>query len=270
MIIKLWGIISDTLKESIRKFTFITFFILSTLFLLLFLLFINIDVVNGTLSLVKMFGEKVTSRVSVDQLLTTIESAFAITLYYVILLFAIFTISNIIPHLLEKGRVDIYISKPIARIHLLFGKTIGSMIIVVFNTFYLLIGMWLILLSKVGTFHIEFIYSGFIIIYMFFVLFSLNLLLGILIKNSLVSIMVCYFVIILDAMLYGIVSGLNSDNIILNVLYWSIPKVTGLSSSIKDLIETKSINDWTFYITSGGFAVVIYSLSAFLFKRKDY
>ena len=66
-LIKTYGIVADTVKESILKFTVITFFILSTLFLLFFYFFLSADSVSGTITTIKIFGEKINRVYELDR-----------------------------------------------------------------------------------------------------------------------------------------------------------------------------------------------------------
>ncbi len=270
MLIKIWAITYDTIKESIRKFTVLTYIILSTLFLLFFLIFVNLDIVEGTITAVKIFGMEDNASVRLDEFLLMFETGFAMTLFYITLFFSIFTVSNILPNMLDKGRADLYLSKPVNRLQLLIGKGLGSFVIVAVSTYYLLFGMWLILSAKLGAVSTEFLYSGLIILFAYLIMYSIIVLLGILIRNSLVSIMVCYFIIILEAILFGILSGIHNNVDVLKVIYWLLPKITKIAESITKVIKDGHIADFTYYFAGGGYGLIIFIIAFLIFKRKDF
>jgi len=74
------AVVEDTFREAFSKFTFITFFCLSTLLTLFFLFALNLDIVDGALAAAKIFGESVgglgSQGIGVADFLAGIESAF--------------------------------------------------------------------------------------------------------------------------------------------------------------------------------------------------
>ena len=143
---KLWAVCYYTFRESLARKTFIVFFIISSLVLLLFLLALNIDAVDGAVSAISLFGTEAQGiDIKVPQLIYGIESVIASTLFIFGLFFSIFATASLIPNMLEKGNIDWIIAKPISRSKLLFGRYLGALSIVAFNIFYLIGGSWLVL-----------------------------------------------------------------------------------------------------------------------------
>lgn len=266
----LWAVVRDTFREAMRKYTIITFFCLATLFLLFFLIFINLEVVQGTLTAVKLFGVTMGSKLDLKKVMIGIESGFAVALYYAILFFALFTMSDLIPNLVRRGRVDVYLSKPLSRSSLLLARGLGTILMVALCIFYLLFGMWIILSAKVGFVHSEFLITGLLVLYIFLVFHALGTLLGVAFANPMVSILVCYFMIIFEAILHGIMSSNAVDNWLVVGLYWLLPKTTGISASLFTIISGKGSMPWASFATTTVFGLVCYVWALVLFQRRDY
>jgi ABC-type transport system involved in multi-copper enzyme maturation permease subunit len=91
---------------------------------------------------------------------------------------SLFATSNLIPTLLQPGFIDLFISKPVSRIQILSGRILGSVTIVAFNIFYLILFSWLIMSIKTGVWNWGFLLAGIMIVLTFIILFSLMTFLG--------------------------------------------------------------------------------------------
>ena len=199
---KLWAVCYYTFLESLARKTFIAFFIISSLVLLLFLLALNIDAVDGAVSAISIFGQQADGvNIGVEKLIFGMESVIASALYLFGLFFSVFATASLIPNMLEKGNIDWIISKPISREMLLCGRYLGALSIVAFNIFYLIGGCWLILSLKSGIWNFSFLLAGFLITVMFAVLYAVMTFLSVMFQNSAIAIMGAYLILILSPLL---------------------------------------------------------------------
>ena len=63
---------------------------------------------------------------------------------------AVFASAGLIPTVFEPGRIELLLSKPVARHHILLGRYLGNLLVVAFNMLYLVGGVWLIFGIKTG------------------------------------------------------------------------------------------------------------------------
>ncbi len=273
--IKTWGVLLDTFKESLHKFTVIAYFIMSALFLLLMALFSDFSNPEAS-AMLELFKESNELNGILNDLVLAVEMGFSSVFYFLMIPFSLFVVANLIPHMLNKGRADIYLSKPLHRLHLLGSKTLAVIAIVIVCVYFLIIGLMLILFAKTGIAHGTFLLSGLVIFYTFFVYYGFVLFIGVTIRNSIIAIMICYFILIMESIIHGIIIASEQGDLfeeaplVLQIIYWGLPKSAGIADSLKTIIQYGTIEKPLYYLTTGIWGVVMYGLSAFAFWRKDY
>src|SRR5204862_7864356 len=78
--------VQDVFREAAARWTLVAYFVLSSLFILIFALAVNLDIVDGALAGAKLFGQSVQmggQRVDLDRLVIGFESGFSAFLYVV-------------------------------------------------------------------------------------------------------------------------------------------------------------------------------------------
>jgi len=144
--------IEEVFREAAARWTLVAYFTVSSLFVLLFAVAVNLDVVNGALAGAKIFGQNVhmgRQTVDLDKLVLGFESGFAGFLYVVGTFLAIFATAHLVPRLMEKGTVDLYLSRPVGRVPLLLSRYLGGLLLAASNVVYLLGAMWLLVMRYV-------------------------------------------------------------------------------------------------------------------------
>lgn len=272
---KFLSIIQLTFRESMAKKTFLAFFGISTFICLLFLFALNLDVVDGMKSSVKIFGETTTGAINLPEIIFSIEAGLAVLLYTGGLFMALFATSSLIPTLLQPGFIDIFISKPVSRLAILLGRYLGAVLIVAFNVFYLVIFSWLILSLKTGFWNWGFLSAGLIITVTFAVLFSLMTFLGILTRSGPFSLMITYLILFFSPLLlqrdqiYALLSS-KYYGYLVDAVYYILPKTTELGNLTQQLVRGAPIVSWMPLWSSLLFGLGIFGVSAFLFYRKNF
>lgn len=112
---KLMAVIQLTIRESLAKKTFIAFFAISTIFNLLLVFALNLDIVDGFESSVTIFGNEADQLIDIRDIIFRVQEAIASSLYVVGIFLALFATSSLIPSFLQKGSIDLLISKPLSR-----------------------------------------------------------------------------------------------------------------------------------------------------------
>ena len=271
---KLMAIIQLTVRESLAKRTFIAFFGISTLIHLLFLFALNIDLVNGAESYISLFGNE-GGRVDIYDVIYQIESVIAVALYTFGVVLSLFATSSLIPSFLEKGNIDLMISKPLPRWQLISGRFLGAVLIVFINIFYLIGGSWLILSLKSGVWNFGYLSAGLMIMLTFMIAFSLMTLLAVTIRSGPFALMITYLVFILNFPLMGreqIYALLNSKvyGYLLDGLYHFLPKTAELGEITEKLARGVAVASWTPLLTSLFFGALMLAAAQLLFSRKNF
>src|SRR3954464_6111768 len=165
----LWANIEDVWREAAARWTLIAYFLLSTIFIIIFASAINLDIVDGALAGAKLFGKEVEmhDQVSIEKLVLGFESGFSAVLYFLCTFLAIFATAHLVPRMQEKGTVDLYLSRPVSRVRLLLSRYVAGLILAATNVFYLITSIWLIVMWKTHVFHPRFFLGGLLI--MFFI-----------------------------------------------------------------------------------------------------
>jgi len=112
--------IEDVMREAAARWTLIAYFLLSSLFIIIFASAINLDIVNGSLAGAQLFGHSAHIRsnhdLDIEKLVLGFESTFSTVLYFLCTFLAIFATAHLVPRLQEKGTIDLYLSRPVGRV----------------------------------------------------------------------------------------------------------------------------------------------------------
>ncbi len=277
--------VEEVFREAAARYTLIAYFALSSLFILLFAFAIRLDIVNGALAGARIFGKSVelgAGLPSVDQLVLGFESGFSGFLFAVATFLSVFATAHLVPRLVEKGTVDLWLSRPIGRVPLLLSRYLGGLLLSAANVAYLFGAIWLIVVWKTKVVHPRFLLAGAIVLFAVAVLLAFSFLVGVATSSTAVSIMGTYALFFLSAILvaHGKLAALVDANWKANVihgLYWAFPKLAELGQAVVALVAGPSGHGHlnpppplALYGTSALFALACLALASLLFRRKDF
>src|SRR5258707_1132415 len=152
------ALVRDTFREAFARKIFWGFFGCSTAVILFFIFLMKIDVVEGALATISLFGNE-SRATDVTNLVRSVHGSLLAFLYGVGLFFAVFASAGLIPTIFEPGRIELLLSKPVRRGHILLGRYLGTLLVVSFNLLYLVVSIWLILGIKTGIWTYQFLFS---------------------------------------------------------------------------------------------------------------
>ncbi len=269
------ALIRDTFREAFARKIFWGLFGLSTLMILFFLFLLRIDLVEGGLAAVKMFGQTVSPATDVDRLVRGVYGGIATFLYTWGMFLAVFASAGLIPSVLEPGRIELLLSKPVSRMHILLGRYVGNVLVVSCNIIYLVLGVWIILGIKTGIWSPMFLVSIATTIFAFAVLLSVVILIGVLFESAALSTMVAAALMIMSLVLAQIsvmLRLLSSEwsRQIWRTLYYTLPKVYDLGKMTLDAIRSRTFDGFMPIWTSALFAAVVLGCSLLIFARRDF
>src|SRR5581483_380042 len=232
--------IEDVLREAAARWTLIAYFFLSTIFILIFASAVNLDIVNGTLAGARLFGKDVQmsgSEIPIEKLVLGFESGFSAVLYFLCTFLAIFATAHLVPRMQEKGTIDLYLARPVARVKLLLSRYVAGLVLAGSNVFYLIGAIWLIVMWKTHVVHARFFLAGAIILFVIAILLAFAFVVGVVTSSTAVSIMTTYGLFFFAIMLAGhdrIAAALSKDwqVWIIQTLYWVIPKTAELGAAV--------------------------------------
>jgi ABC-type transport system involved in multi-copper enzyme maturation permease subunit len=275
---RLLAVVDGTIRESLAKFTFLAFLIMSTLILLVITFAVNLDVVNGALAGARLFGHDVQlggQSFSLDSLVTGTQTGLGFVLFTVGLFLSIFATANLVPVMLEKGYVDLLLSKPLSRPALFLGRYLGALSVVCINLLYLVGGVWLLLGWKTGVWKTGLPAAGLVILLTYAVLLGFMMLVGVVTGSSSITIMLSYFLFPLTAFLSArdnltVMLTSKTAVAVIDGLYHMLPKITGMGRIMSELTMERPVTSFAPIGSSIIFGATCLALGTVYFSRKDY
>jgi len=271
---KLLAIIEYTFREGLARKTIIGFFVISSFFLLLAL--IGAVFMPSTIEIGNpQSGQETVNVMSNQEVVRGVQTFLTGFINFAALVLSIFATASILPNTMEKGSIDLLLSKPVSRDEILFGKFIGSLLIVLVNVAYYIIGMWLIFGVRTGFWNTGFLAVTLSITFTFLVLYTPMMVIGIASRSSALTIIILYIYLFLVSPILEartIIAELVQNETVshvLDVFYYPLPKPDALGQLSQNLVMNQPI-DWMPVWTSALFAAAMYVLAVALFRRKDF
>ncbi len=264
------AIILFTIREGIARKTIIAFFSISTLFLL----FTLITALLSDFDLDLQLGGEGAPPLDKEELIRQGQIFITGFLNFGVLVLSIFATASFIPNTLEKGSIDVLLSKPVSRDQILLGRFLGSTIIVLVNVLWCVAGMWLILSVKTGYWNQGFLAVVLPITYSFIVIYTVMMVLGVMTRSSALTIIIVYMYLFIFSPLLrshetiAQLSGSDGLGTVLRWLYYIFPKSEDLTSFAQQLVMHGPL-DWMPVWSSAIFGAVMYGLAVYLLRRKD-
>jgi ABC-type transport system involved in multi-copper enzyme maturation permease subunit len=283
----LWANIEDVWREAAARWTLVAYFFLSTIFIIIFASAINLDIVNGALAGAKLFGKEVQvnadNPLSIEKLVLGFESGFSAVLYFLCTFLAIFATAHLVPRMQEKGTIDLYLSRPVARVKLILSRYVAGLLLAGSNVVYLIGAIWLIVMWKTHVVHPRFFVGGAIILFVIATLMAFAFMVGVFTSSTAVSIMTTYGLFFFSIMLVAhdrIAAAVSKEwqAALIQTLYWIVPKTAELGTAVVAYVSgdnhlpeqlTRSLTA-TPFLATGAFGVACLVLASWLFQRKEF
>lgn len=269
------ALIRDTFREALARKIFWGLFGLSSLMILFFLFVMKIDIVAGATASISLFGLTNHHTQDADKLVRGIFAFVATFLYSFGMFLAVFASSGLTPSVLEPGRIELLLSKPVSRWHILLGRYAGNLLVVLANTIYLVVGVWLILGWKTGIWNTAFLLAIPTTTFIFAVLLAVVVLVGVLWDSTALSIMITVGLMIVSPILaqkdtvVKLMSSEWSRQLWLG-LYYVLPKVSDLGRITLNAIMYRTFDGWMPIWTSALFGAVALGSALWVFSRRSF
>src|SRR5437764_2642110 len=276
--------IEDVWREAAARWTLIAYFLLSSIFILIFASAINLNIVNGALAGAKLFGKEVemNDSISIEKLVLGFESGFSAILYFLCTFLAVFATAHLVPRMQEKGTIDLYLSRPVSRVKLILSRYVAGLLLAGSNVLYLIGAIWLIVMWKTHVVHPRFLLGGAVIMFIIATLMAFAFLVGVITSSTAVSIMSSYGLFFFGVMLVGhdrIAAAVSREwpAVTIQTLYWIVPKTAELGGAVVAFVSGGQAPErlaqqltWAPFLSTGAFGVVCLILASWLFTRKEF
>jgi ABC-type transport system involved in multi-copper enzyme maturation permease subunit len=268
------ALIVDTFREAFARRIFWGFFGSCTALLLFLLFLMRVDVVAGAVATVTVFGRNGPGT-DVSQLVHNTQGVIAMVLYFAGMALAVFASAGLVSGVFEPGRIELLLSKPVTRTHLLLGRYAGNVLVVAANILYLVVGAWVIFGIKTGVWGAGFLLSSLCTIFIFAVLLAVIVLFGVLWDSAAVAIMGTFALMIITPILAQratIEKLLSSDwsRQLVKVLYYVLPKTSDVGMIIWHLIHDQPIDSWMPIWSTALFGVAALGVGLWKFERRTF
>lgn len=262
----IWLMTVFTLRESISKKVFIAFSI-----------FVVIILVGVFFAANLGFGDAIKqSPMGFDKVMIMFKMGTANFVLSFGFLLSIFACASFVPALLEKGTIDLFLSKPVSRAQLLGGKYFGGLLIFFIHIFVLICGIWLIAGMKFGHWDISFLWLLLSSLFYFAILNAVLLLFGVLTKSSGISMMLAYLLMFVSPLLanrekiFLFLQGKETLKAVIDGLYYVLPKLHEIQNIPQMLALNTGKIEPQILISSFLFLLVVIYSGFYLFEKSDY
>ena len=276
--------LEDVMREAAARWTLIAYFLLSSIFILIFASAINLDIVDGALAGAKLFGKEVemNDSISIEKLVLGFESGFSAVLYFLCTFLAVFATAHLVPRMQEKGTIDLYLSRPVPRVKLILSRYLAGLVLAGSNVFYLIGAIWLIVMWKTHVVHPRFLLAGAVIMFIIATLMAFAFMVGVITSSTAVSIMTTYGLFFFGVMLVGhdrIAAAVSKEwqATVIHTLYWIVPKTAELGGAVVAFVSGGQAPErlaqqltWSPFLSTAAFGVASLILASWLFTRKEF
>ena len=158
----------------------------------------------------------------------------------------------------------------------LLGRYAGNILVVAANHVYLVGSIWVIIGLKTGIWEKRFLLALPDSLFMFAVLLSVVVLIGVVSESAALAVMVSVALMLISTILAQhqfVVKALSSEwsRQLWMGLYWIVPKVYDLANAMRQMIVFDREADWwTPVWTSAVFGVVMLGSAVRIFQKRDF
>ena len=283
----LLGLLLLTFRELWAKKITMGLFLVATLVWVLMAFALNLDVVDGTIAGLRIFGDQVVQptvdpetgevtgeAMTVERFLIEVESVVAGAAYWVALLLGLFATAPLLSGLLERGRIDLMLSKPISRTLLLSGHVLGVWLAVLTMALYLFGMVWIVLSVKTGLWHGSFFLTVLVVVGIFAVMYSVVTFLTVLTNSTALALIVTYGLLFASIFLSfhdELAPQINRPwRSVYLAIYHVLPKPVEVTMTAVQLVRMEPVASWYPFFSTLAFGAVLYGAAAVWFNRRDF
>ncbi len=271
------AIIQDTLRECMAKKIILLFLLIGTVSILGLYLLLDLDILENGVVLSFIFNTNEAEFMSLNQfndIMKDVLSVLAMVLMSVSLILSVLATADLIPSLMTKGRLDLYLARPVSRAQLLIGKYLGALTVAGVSVMYAICGLWLVFGVKTGVWDFNFLYTIAGTLFIFAALYPFVIVTGLYFKNTPIILIISWIIFALGHPLafrqYGI-TFINNKlfEYPVEALYWILPKSFEVTNITKNLVEGAVVQSWMPVTSTIISSLGIFMVGIFFFSRKN-
>jgi ABC-type transport system involved in multi-copper enzyme maturation permease subunit len=278
----LYGLFLLTARELWAKKIVLGLFVVSSLVLVAITFALNLEVVEGSLEGLRLFGEQSSPdgppqkspQLSLTRVVVAVEAIVAGAAYWIGILLSLFASAGLFSDLQAPGRVELLLAKPIARLRVLVGHVLGVLAAIAALVVYLMGGTWLIMSLKSGVWNPRFLLSIVIVIGMFGVMYAAILLMSVWTRSTALSLIVAYGLIFVSLVMAGSAQIAPMLGPVGEPVFWGLyhvlPNFAEVTEVVTALAKGVAVGSWYPLVSSLLFAGVTYALVGYAFARRDF
>ena len=269
-----------TLFEGVRRGTLVFYFIAGSIIIAAFAVWLRTSPIDS--STIIFFGKEIPNNIrGISSAGFLMLMLLRLSTFWIIIL-GTFGAVGLMTSFLEKGTVELYLSKPFERWELLNSRFFGATGGVVANLMYCVVGIWLVFGLRLGIWNFEFLVAGILVSYAFVCYFSLVSFIAVWTRNTVLTILFGLIFAFISKGLETRETGLYLlwDNSIyhrfLDAFYYITPQLDGMLTNAERLIGQLPFSieaagfSFTPYVYSLGSAILFCYLSAYYFSKRDF
>ncbi len=283
------GSLQLTFRELWSTYVTLGLFVVSTICWLFLTFAMNLDVVEGSVAALRIFGfestptdhirdpetgEWMSQSMGLDKLVVGIQSFVFGASYFLGTLLGIFAAAPLTASLVTESRIGLLLSKPLSRHRFLAGHVLGVFATVLLLSTYLVLSVWLVLSLKTGIWVPSFLLAIPIITLMFGVMYSVVLLVVVITGSSGFALVTSYGLIFISFILAAqeqiLTQLITPGKEIFLGLYYLLPNFIEAVPFAVQLVEGDPVQNWVPITSSIVFGAVAFFGAFQWFSRKDF
>lgn len=279
---KFLALIEETFREARARKTLVGFMLFSTVVIVITFLVLQMEGVQALLDNPVVPPAEVKKEQGLEGIaLTVIDMIWMVIsgiMFFVTVAIGVFTTASFMTSMMEKGTIDLLLSKPVPRWMYIVGRYTGAILIIMLEVFYFMAGIWLAVGFSLGDWRPTLLVSASFIIIGFAGVYSLVTLVSVITKSSWFAIIVGVGAYLLSGMLiFGrfldrLFTGEESGGVfgaISSVIYYLLPQTSELSNNMRFVITGLPI-EWTPVFLTLLLSSAYLGLSCYLFSKKEF
>lgn len=279
----LYGLLQMTFRELWAKKIVLGLFVISSLVLIVITFALNLEVVEGSLEGLRLFGQEAeapekapegTPQMSLTSVVVAVESVVAGAAYWVGILLSLFASASLFSDLQAPGRIELLLSKPIGRVQVVAGHVLGVWLAIGVLTLYLMGGTWFIMSIKSGVWHFRFLLSILIVIGMFGVMYAAVMLMGVWTQSTALALIVSYGLIFVSMVLAGASEIAPLLGTVGEPVFWGLyhvlPNFAEVTGIVTSLAKGSPVSSWYPLTSSLLFGGIVYAGTTYWFVQRDF
>lgn len=274
--IQIAAITKATVQEAISKKIVVGFFVISAVAIFIIALFLYSSGMSATIDALRPSASD-PDGVALRELIRSFQVGIGGLFYPAAVFLSLFITADIVPSTLDKGLIDLSLSKPLSRMKLISSRMLGAVAVAALCLSFFIIGIWLLFFLRTGLLTNGFLIACIPALVSFVSLYAISALIGLLTGSANLGIVIVYIYAAVigpvlesrETFLFNLVTNETLQSII-DVLYYILPQISAMAEIVAAVIQNNTVESWLPFGVSLGSAAFFFALTFFFFARREY